>query len=160
MDYTLSNWTALCRYTESGWLDADNNAAENAFAASQLGERIGSTAEATVVAAPPPFISACWRRANATGTTRSSISATCSFACPPCFPTPARKNFSPYSPTTGVPLDFRIRTADGNFMRRVTPDAYRKQTICSTSWTGCDGICGASETATPANANLTICHSA
>ena len=31
MDYTLSNWAALCRYTESGWLDIDNNAAENAL---------------------------------------------------------------------------------------------------------------------------------
>lgn len=30
MEYTLSNWTALCVYTEDGWLDIDNNAGENA----------------------------------------------------------------------------------------------------------------------------------
>jgi transposase len=29
MDYALGNWTALCRYVESGWLDIDNNVAEN-----------------------------------------------------------------------------------------------------------------------------------
>ena len=39
MDYTLSNWTALCRHTESGWLDADNNAAENALRGICLGRR-------------------------------------------------------------------------------------------------------------------------
>jgi hypothetical protein len=39
MDYTLSNWTALCRYTESGWLDADNNAAENALRGIAIGRK-------------------------------------------------------------------------------------------------------------------------
>ena len=39
MDYTLSNWAALCRYTESGWLDADNNAAENALRGIALGRK-------------------------------------------------------------------------------------------------------------------------
>ncbi len=39
MDYTLSNWTALCRYTESGWLDIDNNAAENSLRGICLGRR-------------------------------------------------------------------------------------------------------------------------
>jgi transposase len=29
MDYALSNWSALCRYLESGWLDIDNNVSEN-----------------------------------------------------------------------------------------------------------------------------------
>ena len=29
MDYALGNWAALCRYVESGWLDIDNNVAEN-----------------------------------------------------------------------------------------------------------------------------------
>jgi transposase len=28
-DYALGNWAALCRYVESGWLDIDNNVAEN-----------------------------------------------------------------------------------------------------------------------------------
>jgi transposase len=39
MDYTLNNWTALCRYTESGWLDADNNAAENALRGIAIGRK-------------------------------------------------------------------------------------------------------------------------
>ncbi len=39
MDDTLANWTALCRYTESGWLDIDNNAAENALRGICLGRR-------------------------------------------------------------------------------------------------------------------------
>ena len=39
MEYTLANWMALCRYTESGWLDADNNAAENALRGIALGRK-------------------------------------------------------------------------------------------------------------------------
>jgi transposase len=39
MDYTLSNWAALCRYVESGWLDIDNNAAENSLRGICLGRR-------------------------------------------------------------------------------------------------------------------------
>jgi len=39
MEYTLSNWTALCRYTESGILAIDNNAAENALRGICLGRR-------------------------------------------------------------------------------------------------------------------------
>ena len=39
MDYTLSNWAALCRYTESGWLDIDNNAAENSLRGICLGRK-------------------------------------------------------------------------------------------------------------------------
>ena len=39
MDYTLNNWPALCRYTESGWLDIDNNEGENAVRGIALGRR-------------------------------------------------------------------------------------------------------------------------
>jgi transposase len=39
MDYALNNWAALCRYTESGWLDADNNAAENALRGIAIGRK-------------------------------------------------------------------------------------------------------------------------
>jgi len=39
MDYTLNNWTALCRYTESGWLDIDNNEGENAVRGIALGRK-------------------------------------------------------------------------------------------------------------------------
>jgi transposase len=39
MDYALSNWAALYRYTESGWLDADNNKAENALRGICLGRK-------------------------------------------------------------------------------------------------------------------------
>ncbi len=39
MDYTLANWAALCRYTESGWLDIDHNVAENALRGICLGRR-------------------------------------------------------------------------------------------------------------------------
>jgi transposase len=39
MEYTLNNWVALCRYTESGWLDADNNAAENALRGIAIGRK-------------------------------------------------------------------------------------------------------------------------
>lgn len=39
MDYTLSNWAALCRYTESGWLDIDNNEGENAIRGLCLGRK-------------------------------------------------------------------------------------------------------------------------
>lgn len=39
MDYTLNNWAALCVYTEDGWLDIDNNEAENAIRGLCLGRR-------------------------------------------------------------------------------------------------------------------------
>ncbi len=39
MDYALSNWVALCRYTKSGWLEADNNKAENALRGICLGRK-------------------------------------------------------------------------------------------------------------------------
>ncbi len=39
MDFTLSNWPALRRYTESGWLDIDNNAAENSLRGICLGRK-------------------------------------------------------------------------------------------------------------------------
>jgi transposase len=39
MEYTLTNWTALCRYTESGILAIDNNTAENALRSICLGRR-------------------------------------------------------------------------------------------------------------------------
>lgn len=39
MEYTLSNFTALCRYLESGILAIDNNAAENALRGICLGRR-------------------------------------------------------------------------------------------------------------------------
>jgi transposase len=39
MEYTLNNWTALCRYTESGWLDIDNNEGENAVRGIALGRK-------------------------------------------------------------------------------------------------------------------------
>jgi hypothetical protein len=38
-DYTLSNWAALYRYTESGWLDIDNNEGENALRGLCLGRK-------------------------------------------------------------------------------------------------------------------------
>jgi hypothetical protein len=50
MEYTLNNWTALCRYTESGWLDIDNNEGENAIRGIALGRKIGCSAEATAAA--------------------------------------------------------------------------------------------------------------
>jgi transposase len=39
MEYTLSNWAALCRYTESGWLDIDNNEGENAVRGIAIGRK-------------------------------------------------------------------------------------------------------------------------
>jgi transposase len=39
MEYTLNNWAALCRYTESGWLDIDNNEGENAVRGIALGRK-------------------------------------------------------------------------------------------------------------------------
>jgi len=39
MDYTLSNWAALCVYTEDGWLDIDNNEGENAVRGIALGRK-------------------------------------------------------------------------------------------------------------------------
>jgi transposase len=39
MEYSLGNWTALCRYVESGWLDIDNNAAENSLRPIALGRK-------------------------------------------------------------------------------------------------------------------------
>lgn len=37
MDYTLSNWIALSVYPDDGWLNIDNNAAENALRGICLG---------------------------------------------------------------------------------------------------------------------------
>jgi transposase len=39
IDYALSNWAALCRYTEAGFLDIDNNEAERALRSIALGRR-------------------------------------------------------------------------------------------------------------------------
>jgi len=39
MDYTLSNWAALSVYPDDGWLNIDNNAAENALRGICLGRR-------------------------------------------------------------------------------------------------------------------------
>jgi transposase len=39
MDYTLSNWTALSVYPNDGWLNIDNNLAENALRGICLGRR-------------------------------------------------------------------------------------------------------------------------
>jgi len=39
MDYTLSNWAALSVYPQDGWLNIDNNAAENALRGICLGRR-------------------------------------------------------------------------------------------------------------------------
>ena len=59
MDYTLNNWAALCRYTESGWLDIDNNEGENAVRGIALGRRTGFFVEATAAAARRRSTSAC-----------------------------------------------------------------------------------------------------
>jgi transposase len=39
IDYACSNWAALCRYTEDGDLDIDNNAAENAVRGVAIGRK-------------------------------------------------------------------------------------------------------------------------
>ncbi|HEX4070020.1 MAG TPA: transposase, partial [Planctomycetaceae bacterium] len=39
IDYALSNWAALCRYTEAGFLDIDNNEAERALRGIAVGRR-------------------------------------------------------------------------------------------------------------------------
>jgi transposase len=39
IDYALGNWAALCRYTASGWLDIDNNEAENTHRHIALGRK-------------------------------------------------------------------------------------------------------------------------
>jgi transposase len=39
MDYTLHNWSALCVYTEDGWLDIDNNEGENSIRGLCLGRK-------------------------------------------------------------------------------------------------------------------------
>jgi hypothetical protein len=39
MDYTLSNWAALSVYPDDGWLDIDNNEAENALRGIALGRK-------------------------------------------------------------------------------------------------------------------------
>ncbi len=37
--YTLNNWDALCRYTEAGYLEADNNFAERCMRPVALGRK-------------------------------------------------------------------------------------------------------------------------
>jgi len=39
MDYALSNWAALCVYTDDGWLDIDNNEGENSIRGLCLGRK-------------------------------------------------------------------------------------------------------------------------
>ncbi len=39
MDYALSNWAALCVYTQDGWLDIDNNEGENSIRGLCLGRK-------------------------------------------------------------------------------------------------------------------------
>jgi len=39
MDYALNNWSALCVYTEDGWLDIDNNEGENSVRGLCLGRK-------------------------------------------------------------------------------------------------------------------------
>ncbi|VFS46888.1 Transposase IS66 family [Budvicia aquatica] len=38
-DYPLNQWSALRYYTEDGWVEADNNIAENAFGWGSLGRK-------------------------------------------------------------------------------------------------------------------------
>ena len=39
INYTLNQWEALCRYTEQGWLNIDNNAAERALKRIAIGRK-------------------------------------------------------------------------------------------------------------------------
>jgi transposase len=65
IEYTLSNWTALCRYIESGILAVDNNAAENALRGICLGRRnwlfCGSDRGGRAAAIHFSFIASCNR---------------------------------------------------------------------------------------------------
>jgi transposase len=65
MDYTLSNWAALCRYTESGWLNIDNNAAENSLRGICLGRKnwlfCGSDRGGTAAAVHFSLLASCKR---------------------------------------------------------------------------------------------------
>jgi transposase len=39
INYTLNQWDALCRYTQQGWLNIDNNAAERALKRVAIGRK-------------------------------------------------------------------------------------------------------------------------
>ncbi len=39
INYTLNQWEALCRYTQQGWLNIDNNAAERALKRVAIGRK-------------------------------------------------------------------------------------------------------------------------
>jgi hypothetical protein len=113
MDYSLNNWAALCVYTEDGWLDIDNNEGENSLRGLYLGRKNwlflgsdrGGCAAAIAAVARQRYISACWPPASDTATIPRLTIATFSFACRRCCPRPPRKNFSPYFPTAGSPLE-------------------------------------------------------
>jgi transposase len=66
MDYTLSNWAALCRYVESGWLDIDNNEAENSLRGICLGRKnwlfCGSDRGGRAAAVHFSLLASCKRR--------------------------------------------------------------------------------------------------
>lgn len=50
--YALNQWPALIRYAEDGWVEVDNNIAENALRRVSLGEKTGcSSARIMVVSA-------------------------------------------------------------------------------------------------------------
>lgn len=96
------------------WLEAE--------APKVLPKSPGSSVAATAAATRRPSTSACWPPANVTATILGSTSVTCSPACRPCFPGPAKKNFSRCCLTFGSPLETRDR-ASGETAPAPTLDA-------------------------------------
>jgi hypothetical protein len=64
--YTLSNWRALCRYTEDGDLSIDNNAAERSLRGIAVGRRnwtfFGSDRGGRTAAVLTSFMASCQRK--------------------------------------------------------------------------------------------------
>ena len=124
MEYTLSNWAALCRYTESGWLDIDNNEGENAIRGIALGRKnwlfCGSDRGGRAAAIHFSLLTSC-KRHNLDPWVYFSP------ACRRFSPVPARKTFSPSFPTAGVPPDrppMTLRLPRPVPNPRVPPDVY------------------------------------
>ena len=93
-----------CTPTTAGWTSTTTKA-RTRCGASAWDAATGSSVGATAAAARRRSISACWPPASVTAMIPGSTTATCSPACRRCSPAPARKNFSPCSPTAGIPPD-------------------------------------------------------
>ena len=111
INYTLGNWTALSVYPNDGWLDIDNNEGENSLRGLCIGRRnwlfVGNDRGGRAAAIHFSLLASCKRHGHDPWVYYRNVLT----RLPAILPAPARKNFSPSSPTAGIRLDLPVRQA-------------------------------------------------